>query len=173
MKLMFKETERGGGGGGGFHQYILYDRNTLVPADTLTWGRWMEGERGKPVGESLWRVGHNVLVDGYFVSTVFLGLDHGFRAYGPPIVFETMAFMPSQRLHKAWIVAGRVMRDKGERVMGDEILQWRYSTWAQAEAGHAKAVSLVRKYRLKLNAARASGDKRMRSRIMDKIGYAT
>lgn len=168
MKLMLKETERGGGGGG-LGQYILKDRNTLVPVDVLTWGTWMEGERRKPAGESLWRVGHNVLVDGYLVSTVFLGLDHRFGAYGPPIVFETMAFMPDTRLHKDWSVMGRVMRHKGRRMMGNEILQWRYSTWGEAEIGHAKAVSLVRKYRVKLNAVRASGDKRMRSKVMNKI----
>lgn len=30
--------------------------------------------------------------DGITVSTVFLGLDHGFGAGGPPLVFETMIF---------------------------------------------------------------------------------
>jgi hypothetical protein len=172
VRLQFKETDRGGGGGGRSLQYILKDRNTLVPAETLEWAFWMEVERRKPVGESLWRVGHNELVDGYLVSTVFLGLDHRFGFNGPPIVFETMAFMPMKRLHKDWIVMGRALRRKGQRSQGHEILQWRYSTWAEAEAGHAKAVRLVRKYRVKLNAARASGDKRMHSRVMWKIEEA-
>lgn len=53
------------------------------------------------------------------VSTVFLGLDH---AYGDstPILFETMIF------------GGEHNED-----------QWRYATWDEAVAGHAKACALV------------------------------
>ncbi len=54
------------------------------------------------------------------VSTVFLGLDHQWGD-GPPLIFETMVF-------------------GGEH---DEC-QWRYSTWEEAEAGHANVVELVR-----------------------------
>jgi hypothetical protein len=53
------------------------------------------------------------------VSTVFLGLDHNWDD-GPPLLFETMVF------------GGKYDND-----------MWRYSTWAQAEEGHAKAVALV------------------------------
>lgn len=54
------------------------------------------------------------------ISTVFLGLDHRF-GQGEPLLFETMIF--------------------GETSDG-----WsdRYSTWAEAEAGHARAVALVK-----------------------------
>lgn len=55
-----------------------------------------------------------------FVSTVFLGLDHGFG--GPPIVFETMVFTDG----------------KG----GD---MERYSTYDEAMAGHKVMVEKVRK----------------------------
>jgi hypothetical protein len=58
-------------------------------------------------------------IAGIRVSTVFLGLDHSFGD-GPPRLFETMIF--------------------GGEHDGD---QWRYSTWAEAEAGHARAVALV------------------------------
>lgn len=54
------------------------------------------------------------------VSTVFLGLDHNFWGDGPPVLFETMIF------------GGEHDQD-----------QWRYSTYEEAEAGHAKAVSLA------------------------------
>lgn len=53
------------------------------------------------------------------VSTVFLGLDHSFGE-GPPMIFETMIF------------GGDHDED-----------QWRYSTWEEAEKGHAAAVALV------------------------------
>ena len=55
------------------------------------------------------------------VSTVFLGLNHSFTEDGPPILFETMIF------------GGK---------FDDEL--WRYATWEEAEAGHAKAVEKVR-----------------------------
>jgi hypothetical protein len=50
------------------------------------------------------------------VSTVFLGLDHGWSG-GPPEVFETMIFGGSF----------------------DEY-QWRYATWDAAAAGHKRIV---------------------------------
>ena len=57
--------------------------------------------------------------DGIEVSTVWLGRDHQYGD-GPPLIFETMIF-------------------GGEH---DEY-QWRYSTRAGAEAGHATACALA------------------------------
>jgi len=54
------------------------------------------------------------------VSTVFLGINHRFIGEGPPLLFETMIF-------------------GGEL---DEQM-WRYSSWDDAEAGHAAAVRKV------------------------------
>ena len=69
------------------------------------------------------RVARTDLADNTFVSTVFLGLDHQYGE-GPPLIFETMVF-----------------------ARGEDVLTWRYSTWAEAEAGHARAVELVEQYR--------------------------
>lgn len=55
-----------------------------------------------------------------FVSTVFLGVDHNFGG-GPPLWFETMVF------HGEWDQA-----------------TFRYTTWEQAEAGHARVVEAIR-----------------------------
>lgn len=66
------------------------------------------------------RVALTDLGGGVKISTVFLGIDHSFGE-GPPLIFETMVF------------ANRA----GEEAM------WRYSTWAEAEAGHARAVELT------------------------------
>jgi hypothetical protein len=57
-------------------------------------------------------------VGNVWVSTVFLGIDHSFNG-GPPLLFETMAFY------------GRG---------GHDLLQYRCSTWAEAEAQHEGAV---------------------------------
>jgi hypothetical protein len=67
----------------------------------------------------IWRVARTYLPNGGYVSTVFLGLDHAFMG-GPPMIFETMTFLPG---------------DEGENTE-----QFRYSTWEEAEAGHADAV---------------------------------
>lgn len=54
------------------------------------------------------------------ISTVFIGVDHSF-GLGEPLLFETMIFGGAHDQY-----------------------QERYSTWEQAEAGHAQAVALVR-----------------------------
>jgi hypothetical protein len=61
------------------------------------------------------------------VSTVFLGIDHGFGA-GPPILFETMVFANPTK--------------PGD--MPDDREMNRYATWDEAEAGHAEMVAEAR-----------------------------
>ena len=56
------------------------------------------------------------------ISTVFLGIDHS-HGHGPPLLFETMIF---GGVHDQY--------------------QVRCSTWEQAEAQHATACAMVRKY---------------------------
>ena len=56
------------------------------------------------------------------VSTVWLGLDHNFAIGGEPLIFETMIF-------------GGV----------NDMDMWRYSTEAEARAGHEVAVRTVRR----------------------------
>lgn len=96
--------------------YILGPDHRVVPVDdVLIWGRMLD-ERAE------WRqVAHTELPNGYYVSTVFLGLGHNFCDNGPPLLFETMTF-PSD----------------------DRQLQGRYATWAEAEAGHAAIVEVAR-----------------------------
>jgi hypothetical protein len=92
------------------------------------------------------------------LSTVFLGLDHSFSETGPPILFESMLFAPEskelrdakrERVH----TIAENFRQMGEALEEMEIfpeeeyikthyphdqLQVRYSTEAQAKAGHRK-----------------------------------
>lgn len=67
------------------------------------------------------RVVAKTRLSGSEVSTVFLGLDHRFGDGGPPIVFETLVF-------------GGVLDGDGDR----------YSTWEEAEKGHAAFVEKVK-----------------------------
>jgi len=96
----------------GFQLYKLNGRE-LVPCDNvLDWARWFE-TADRHVAETI--------VGDARVSTVFLGLDHGFGNCDQPIVFETMVFGGNN----------------------DGACQ-RYSTWAEAEAGHAAIVDQLR-----------------------------
>lgn len=94
--------------------YILDEERNPVPAkDTIEWAQWFQKhERHVALAE----------ISNVRVSTVFLGIDHGWFQEGPPVLFETMIF--------------------GGQYNGD---QWRYSTWAEAVKGHETAVELVRK----------------------------
>jgi len=69
-------------------------------------------------------------VRGYWISTVWLGLNHQWNPEGPPLIFETMVF-PCQR-------------DGSEPDMGDEKGCWRWSTEAQAQKGHDAIVMAAR-----------------------------
>lgn len=69
------------------------------------------------------RIAETTLPDGKWVSTVWLGLDHG-AGCGPPLIFETMVFAPS--------------RD-GE--LRESLDCDRYATAAEAKAGHAEMVA--------------------------------
>jgi hypothetical protein len=68
------------------------------------------------------RVGKDI-INGHYVSTVFLGTDHDFFGQGVPLVFETMVFEDDK--------------------IGCQIYMDRYSTWDEALAGHNKAIAWV------------------------------
>ena len=59
-------------------------------------------------------------VGNVIISTVCLGLDHNWSGTGPPLLFETMVFV----------------EDDGHET-------YRCSTWAEAEAQHARVVAEV------------------------------
>lgn len=95
-------------------KYIL-DGKTPVPADLMTWARWMEDNL------TTRHVANEKVGGDTRVSTVFLGLDHSFGDDGPPVLFETMVF-------------GGPLDEE----------QARYHTWEEAEAGHAAMMARVR-----------------------------
>ena len=89
-----------------------------------------EGHKPKPIANYMeaarWfetadrRVAKAFKIGEATVSTVFLAIDHQFGD-GPPLLFETMVF---GGIHDGY--------------------QKRYTTWEEAEKGHAKAVALVK-----------------------------
>lgn len=68
--------------------YVLNDKREVVETESVEeFGKFFEdpGRRrvaSTPVGED----------DKWWVSTIFLGLDHNLGMEGPPVVFETMVF---------------------------------------------------------------------------------
>lgn len=95
--------------------YILDADKNIIPvrttAEKMAYYRWYEDPDNRRVAITE--------QDGVSVSTVFLGVDHGFGEDGPPVVFESMVF-------------GGPMSDH----------QVRYCTWDEAMKGH---VELCRK----------------------------
>jgi hypothetical protein len=90
-----------------------YDRQ----GNPMTWDEWVKGY--KDDFESTRRVAKTTIGD-MFISTVWLGLDHGLPDT-PPLIFETL-------------IMGGVMDQN----------MWRYSTEEEAVAGHEQAVNLAK-----------------------------
>ena len=93
--------------------YLLHGR-VVVPVPMRDWT--LQPIAVRRVAED--RVGN------VWVSTVFLGLDHGW-VEGRPILFETMVF---------------AVDDED----GADLHQERYATWDEAAAGHARIVAGLR-----------------------------
>lgn len=85
--------------------WVLRGHEVVPTEDFMAWGKMFEDHDARRVARTE--------KDGWLVSTVFLGMDHGFGD-GPPLLFETMAF-----------------DEKGE-----EFDMTRCSTWAEAEQHH-------------------------------------
>jgi len=106
-------------------QYILdTDGNPVPEPDLLVWGRWLED------AGDLRRVARDELPSGIVVSTVFLGIDHNWFDYGPPVLFETLVF-----------------NDYGEISAVDGR---RYATRGEALAGHQTILRYAREYEKEL-----------------------
>lgn len=91
--------------------YIL-DGHTPVKASLMEWATYYQTAE-RHVG--------NTRIGNIHISTVFLGLDHGYDSRQPPVLFETMVF--------------------GGGELNETMI--RYATWAEAEAGHKDMVECV------------------------------
>jgi hypothetical protein len=104
--------------------YTLDNENNPIPCSIEEWA----SQREIMVKNDNKHVGYE-FIDGKTVSTVWLGLDHGYPYLSGntenyrPLIFETMVF-DGDDLH--------------------EIYLERYSTWKEAEEGHQKAVEWVK-----------------------------
>lgn len=98
------------------HGYYILIGQTPVPCDDLEeWARFMRGDHRRV---RLSQVGE------WFVSTVFLGLDHNHFGEGPPLLFETMAWKQVSPYCREW---------------KDDICE-RCATWEEAERQHIEVI---------------------------------
>jgi hypothetical protein len=108
--------------------YLLRADHTVEPIvgknATLEWARVFEHAHRTIACDD---------VDGWLVSTIFLGLDHA--CFGPPELFETMAFTSQTKVFE-W--NGR------KREYHEPVVERRYSTYAQAQAGHQEVLKETR-----------------------------
>jgi hypothetical protein len=111
-----------------FKQYFILDeKHKLKQVEALEWAKWIEEDNNRRI------VKQDHLMNGYFVSTVFLGLNHNFFGKSKqPLVFETIVFKPFNPF---------------AQFPTEEHME-RYSTWQKAFNGHRRA---VRKYEQVLN----------------------
>ena len=94
--------------------WTLNGHETVRGASLQEWGRMFDDMEARRVAQTK--------IGGWNVSTVFIGIDHNFGAW-PPLLFETMAFSHHE-----------------PRNEHDEEC-WRYTTWEEAEQGHAAIVA--------------------------------
>jgi hypothetical protein len=99
---------------------VLSESGEVITCDLLTWTQNLHGRHRIIAQEDL--------EGGYWISTVFLGLDHSYNPKGPQMWFETMIFEPPTGEDLA------LGRPHGEIIYCD-----RYSTRMEALAGHEAA----------------------------------
>jgi hypothetical protein len=113
---------------------ILGENHEVIP--TRSWREWAEwSEKAYRAGNSGPRRVAETTINGFWISTVFLGFNHGFS--GPPLWFETMVFPEEGEKTPPPELAGKI---------GNFLtrVQLRYETWAEAEEGHATVVEMIR-----------------------------
>lgn len=96
--------------------------------------------QGRPISMEDWSAKHGDReylivaqhwVRGWMVSTVWLGIDHGFGFSKVPVIFETMIFPPGDEA------------PEGEGIASEQYME-RYATEEAAHAGHDRALSWLR-----------------------------
>lgn len=100
----------------------------------MTWARHVEDRQYSVVAQH-W-------VRGWMVSTVWLGLDHGFGMTPVPLIFETMIFAPKDATvgREDWETGGDA---SGTAPVDLDQYQERYPTEEAAQAGHDRALAAM------------------------------
>jgi hypothetical protein len=96
--------------------YILDENNNPVPVnDTYEYFSWLDEDETRKVVKQ-------EVVNGKYVSTVFLGMDHNYHNFGSPILFETMVFPEKGNFSE--IYCERCCFYDDALMMHQEAIQW-------------------------------------------------
>jgi len=107
--------------------YVLDANHRPVPVDDIKeWAQFFEDDEARRVALTS--------INGLRVSTVFLGLDHGWNSNRRPILFETMIF-PDK--HPTPEIDLERIKDWAHAY------QTRYASWDEAIAGHQVVVTII------------------------------
>lgn len=125
---------------------VLDEDGNVVPCDLMTWARWFELSRQRIIEQDE--------IEDYWVSTIFLGLNHQYHPHGAPLWFETMVFYAPE-YDGQW---DRMIREQAG---------WseRYTTIQQARAGHQLAIEWLKTTKLSPNQTPNRKDGLSRRRI--------
>lgn len=121
---------------GPHHGRYILDGKIPVPCDDLLeWARWIEEDGNRIVRQED--------VGPYWVSTVFLGLDHSWNDNEPPRLFETMIFRDANEQDRN---DSRELGFSGNlrHISVDDAPMFRAPTWEMALENHAEAVAWVK-----------------------------
>jgi hypothetical protein len=118
---------------------ILDERHNVIPTDIYEYVQFYELVANRTVARTR--------VSGLEVSTEFLGLNHAYFLGPEPLWFETMVFIDPTQAIPPEVEALLSRQEIAEKVRELNALgegqQPRYSTWAQAEEGHAQMVRII------------------------------
>lgn len=104
------------------HYMLNEDHSISTTEDAVEWGQWFDNPEKRIVVQEE--------VGGFWVSTVFLGINHNYTRKGQPILFETMVFSIAP-------VVNDITVNVGEREGPDGRCE-RYATWEEAVEGHRR-----------------------------------
>lgn len=104
--------------------WILDENGEPKPVSLMEWAKWFEDVKH--------RIVDNTQVGIFEVSTVFLGLDHGW-GQGPPVLWETMIFCGEPGDERPLSQSEHPLH----------LSSWRYTSKHDALVGHARAVELA------------------------------
>jgi len=114
---------------------ILNERKEVVLVHSMReWGEWMEA--GFQEGSGNKRRVAETSLNGWWVSTVFLGMNHDHTGQGPGLWFETMVFAEGEEPMVPEL-GGKLREYLNE-------MQLRYPTYAEAKQGHEAVVEMIR-----------------------------
>jgi hypothetical protein len=113
---------------------VIYYGRKGEPLDTMAWARLIEDRDYSTLAQH-W-------VRGWKVSTIWIGIDHGWGQTAAPVIFETMIFAPKDASigREDWEDGGDAF---GTAVTDLDQYQERYATEAAAQAGHDRALAAM------------------------------